>query len=171
MKARGFTLTEMLVVLAILGTLAGVGYPVTLSFIGKSRETACLQHLRSLGVAMQSHIQDHNNVIPDLETSRTSKSDTAPVLETVLLEYVDTEEAFRCPADSKQYAKTGSSYLFGNSQLGGKNVSEIANLTFFGIPVEKIPLIADKEAWHPSGTNSLYPDLSVSNKLRFTLGK
>lgn len=167
-KTRGFTLTEMLVVIAIIGTLAGIGYPVTLSFIAKSRETACLSQLRSIGVALQTYLQEHSDRMPELATGRASKTEDLPVLETVLLPYLNTPNAFQCPADKVQFAKSGSSYLW-NSTQNGLHVSQ---LSFFGIQgrPDKIPLIADKESWHPGGTNFLYADSSSSNKPRFAAG-
>jgi prepilin-type N-terminal cleavage/methylation domain-containing protein len=165
-KPRGFTLTEMLVVLAIIGTLAAIIYPISRSFVGKSREAACLDHLRSLGVGLQGYLQDHNDIMPTLETGRASKSDDVPVLDTVLPPYLGSAETFQCPADKVQFAKTGCSYSW-NSYQSGKHVSK---LYFFGIRPESIPLITDKESWHPSGTNFLYADLSSSNKPRFGVG-
>jgi prepilin-type N-terminal cleavage/methylation domain-containing protein/prepilin-type processing-associated H-X9-DG protein len=167
-KTRGFTLTEMLVVLAITGALAGIGYPVTRSFIAKSREAACLGNLRSLGVALQTYLQEHNDQMPELATGRASRTEDLPVLETVLLPYLEAPDAFRCPADKVQFEKSGSSYLW-NSTQNGLHVSQ---LSFFGIKdrPDKIPLIADKESWHPGGTNFLYADSSSSNKPRFAAG-
>jgi prepilin-type N-terminal cleavage/methylation domain-containing protein/prepilin-type processing-associated H-X9-DG protein len=167
-KARGFTLTEMLVVLAIIGALAGIGYPVTRSFIGNSREAACLGKLRSLGAALQTYLQEHNDKMPELAIGRASKTEDLPVLETVLLPYLDAPAAFQCPADKEQFVKSGSSYLW-NSTQNGLHVSQ---LSFFGIKdrPDKIPLITDKESWHPGGTNFLYADSSSSNKPRFAAG-
>ena len=167
-KTRGFTLTEMLVVLAITGALAGIGSPVTRSFIAKSREAACLGTLRSLGVALQTYLQEHNDQMPELATGRASRTEDLPVLETVLLPYLEAPDAFRCPADKVQFEKSGSSYLW-NSTQNGLHVSQ---LSFFGIKdrPDKIPLIADKESWHPGGTNFLYADSSSSNKPRFAAG-
>lgn len=165
MRTRGFTLVEILVVLAIVGTLAGVGYPLAQSFVAKSREAACVGQLRSLGVALQSYLQENNNLMPTLSTMRASKDDESPALETVLLAYVDSPEAFHCPADKEQFAKTGSSYLWNSTQNG----LHVTKLSFFGIKnrPDKIPLITDKESWHPGEVNFLYADLSSSEKTRF----
>ncbi len=165
MKRRGFTLTEMLIVLAVIGTLAGIGIPLARSFIARSREAACLNNLRSLGVGLESYLQDHNSILPTLAAGRASKSEEGDVLETVLLPYVENAEAFKCPHDSEQYRKSGSSYLW-NFLQNGKTLNEVS---FFGIKdrPDKIPLITDKEAWHPSGTNFLYADQTSSNKARF----
>jgi len=165
---RGFTLTEILVVLAVMAVLVGAVTPIARNAIARSREAACLGNLRGLGTALESYLQDHNQTMPELVAGRTGKSSSGPVLETVLLPYLDSEEAFHCPQDRKQFAESGSSY-FWNSTQSGKLRTE---LRFFGndeVP-ERIPLIFDKEAWHPSATNFLYADLSSSNKLRFIAG-
>ena len=73
--------------------------------------------------------------------------------------------AFHCPADKKEFQKSGSSYLW-NSTQNGRHVSQ---LVFFGVKgrPDRIPLIYEKETWHPSGMNFLFADMSSSNKLRF----
>lgn len=167
-NSRGFTLTEVLVVIAIIAALTGVGYPVTRSFVAKSRQAACLGQLRSLGAGLQLYLQDHQQVLPNLASGRGSKSDEAPVLEVVLLPYLESADVFQCPADKKLFPDTGSSYLWNSTQSG----LHISKLSFFGIRdrPDKIPLITDKESWHPGGTNFLYADLSSSNKTRFAVG-
>ncbi len=169
MKRPGFTLVELLVVITITATLLGIGIPMTRSMIARSREAACLDKLRSLGVGLQSYLQEHNNTMPVLKAGRSSKSDDEPVLETALFPYLQSEDAFHCPADAKEFAKSGSSYLWNSTQNG----LPYGDLSFFGIKnrPDKIPLITDKEAWHPGGTNFLYADLSSSNKPRFAVGK
>ncbi len=168
MKQRGFTLIEVLVVLGIIAVLAGITYPLTRSFIGKSREAACLGQLRSLGIGLQGYLQDHGDRMPDLEAGRAAKSDDVAVLDTVLLPYLNDPEAFHCPADSRIFAKSGSSYIWNSTQSG----LPVSKLSFFGIQdrTDKIPLITDKEAWHPQGANFLYADQSSSSKARFGTG-
>lgn len=168
-KKTGFTLVELLVVIAIIATLVGVAVPVSTSMIAKGRETACLGNLRSIGVGLQLYLQDNNQRLPELALGRSSKDSAEPVLETVLLPYLKNEEVFHCPADTKQFAKTGSSYNW-NSTQNGLHISKVA---FFGIEdrPEAIPLVTDKESWHPNeGTNFLYADSSISNKARFATG-
>lgn len=168
MKLRGFTLMEVLVVLAVAATLVGIGVPVVRSALAKSREAACLMQLRTLGVALEGYLQDHNQILPKLAMGRSSKSDDSPVLETVLLPYVEAPDAFKCPQDDREFAKSGSSYFWNHLQ----SELPVSRVAFFGIKdrPDKIPLISDKEAWHPSGTNFLYADQTSSNRLRFATG-
>ncbi len=167
-QSRGFTLVELLVVLAIIAVLAGIGIPMTRSVIGKSREASCLNNLRSLGVGLQGYLQDHNNIMPELKAGRSSKTEDLPVLDTALLPYFESSEAFRCPADRKEFEKSGCSYLWNSTQSG----LPFSKLSFFGIKdrSDKIPLIVDKDSWHPHGTNYLYADLSSSNQSRLGTG-
>ena len=164
----GFTLTELLVVIAIIATLVGVAVPVSISMVAKSREATCLGNLRQIGVGLQAYLSDNNQRLPVLALGRDSKSSAEPVLETVLLPYCGGEDIFRCPADKEQFAKTGGSYNWNITQNG----LHITKLSFFGIEdrPEIIPLVSDKESWHPGGTNFLYADSSSSNKARFVTG-
>lgn len=164
----GFTLIELLIVIAIIAALAGVAVPVSLSMVAKSREAACLGNLRSIGVGLQGYLQDNNNRLPVLALGRENKTSQEPVLETVISEYLENEEAFHCPEDEEQFAKTGSSYNWNITQ-NGRHVSKVAFLGNDDRP-ESVPLVSDKESWHPGGTNFLYADYSSSNKVRFATG-
>ena len=168
MRPRGFTLTEMLVVLAIVGTLAGIGYPLVRSFIGKSRQAACLNNLRALGTGLESYLQDHGQRLPTLAAARALKTEDVPVLETVLLPYLDSPDAFKCPEDSAIFTKSGSSYAW-FTPVNGQLVSQLAVFAIKDRP-DQIPLIHDKEGWHPGGPNLLYADSTSSNKVRFATG-
>ncbi|RYD46659.1 MAG: type II secretion system protein [Verrucomicrobiaceae bacterium] len=167
MKRHGFTLVEMIIVLAIVGVFSAMVYPLASSAIAKSREATCVTRLRALGTALQSYLQDNNDVMPELAMGRSSKTEDLPVLDTVLLPYAGSEDAFRCPADTKEFSRTGCSYHWNHLQSGRRS----HELSFFDFKSEKIPLITDKEAWHPGGTNYLYADLSSSNKPRFATEK
>lgn len=164
--SKGFTLIELLVMIAIVGALVGIGIPLSQRMIDKGHEVACIGNLRTMGVGLQLYLQDHQQKLPTLLIGREDKSQEVPVLETVLLPYVDNDPAiFACPADPDEFEKTGSSYHWNLTQ-NGKHVTE---LSFFGIDErpELIPLISDKESWHPGGTNLLYADASVSSELKF----
>ncbi len=166
---RGFTLVEVLVVLAVLAALAGVGVAVGRTVLARSRQAACLGQLRGLGAALEAYLQDHQRKMPELAAGRASKAeDGPPVLETALLPYVENPQAFRCPADRREFARSGSSYLW-NSTLSGLHETQ---LRFFGLTdrPDQIPLVTDKEAWHPGGVNFLYADQTSSNRLRFAAG-
>jgi len=167
MKSRGFTLVELLVVILIIGVLAAISYPVIRASVAKSKQATCLSNLRNVGVGLESYLQDHNRVMPMLAAGRSSKTDDTKVLETELAPYLTNPDVFHCPADAKEFTKSGSSYLWNTVESGLPE----NKLSFLGLTgdTQRIPLVADKEAWHPGpmSTNILYADLSASRDLRF----
>lgn len=57
-RRRGFTLTEILVVLAILAILAALLFPVLMRAKGRAKETVCASNMRQLYVAIELYRQD-----------------------------------------------------------------------------------------------------------------
>jgi prepilin-type N-terminal cleavage/methylation domain-containing protein len=169
--SRGFTLTELLVVLAILGALAALVIPAGRGVLARSRSAACLGNLRQIGTGLEAYLQDNNQLMPELAAGRKSKSEDVPVLESALAPYLPNQEVFHCPADSVEFKKSGSSYFWNTTQNGRHR----SRLEFFGTAGEtkRIPLVTDKEAWHPgeSGVNFLYADLSASTQVQFGVNR
>lgn len=167
-KAPGFTLIETLIVIAIIGALAALVIPVTSSFLKKSRQAACLGNLRQIGIAIESYLQDHNQIMPNLEAGRNSRSEEVPVMDNTLIDYLSNEEVFHCPEDKTLFRDTGSSYLW-NSTQSNRPRHRLAFFNVRGDPA-RVPLVSDKEAWHPGegGVNILYADFTASQDIKFT---
>ncbi len=60
----GWTLTEVLVVVAIIAILAAIGFPVYQSFQERAYRERAAEKLRSLGVAFASFTTEHNGDLP-----------------------------------------------------------------------------------------------------------
>lgn len=167
--SRGFSLTEILVALVIIAALAGIAVPVIRTGIDSANQAGCLSNLRQIGIALETYGQDHGQRMPVMEAGRRSRDEDVPVMDTVLIDYLGSEDVFRCPADQEEWRKSGSSYLW-NPVLSGLPKNQ---LSFFGTDEPgRIPMVIDKEAWHPrtnEGTNFLYADLSASNQVHFRL--
>ena len=64
MNRRGWTLAELLVVMAIIGVLGGLALPIVTQVLGMARRTACQNNLRQVGMACLVYAQEHANRLP-----------------------------------------------------------------------------------------------------------
>jgi prepilin-type N-terminal cleavage/methylation domain-containing protein/prepilin-type processing-associated H-X9-DG protein len=63
---RGFTLIEILVVIAILGILASILLPVFEQAREKARTASCQSNLKQIGLAFAQYMQDYDSTYPRL---------------------------------------------------------------------------------------------------------
>ncbi len=64
-KRQGFTLIELLVVIAIIALLAAILFPVFAKVREKGRQTACINNLRQMVIALRIYAQDNEQYFPD----------------------------------------------------------------------------------------------------------
>jgi len=162
---RGFTLIEILTVVAILGVLAALILPVLGRARAESRCISCTSNLSQLGKAMTMYLSEHQGTYPVLAARPTLSPGLARMRET-LLPYAKDERVFRCPADNQNFfANEGTSYEW-NVVLNGR-VQDGAVEALVG--PSKTPLLYDFENFHPDpggggfgGKNVLCCDGSVT---------
>jgi len=172
-RHEGWTLVEILVVIAIIGALAALIAPMAERMKNQARSTQCVAKLREIGLGMNGYFADHGFRFPELVAARESRSEDEPAMDTVLINYVPDEFVFECPADHEGlFEETGSSY-FWNSLLNGQRAGD---LNLLGLEGEDsgIPLASDKENFHEhvgDGVNVLYADGHVLRRLQFVVDR
>lgn len=65
-EEKGFTLVELLVVIVILGVLAGIGIPTYRGFIDRSYEAATLAELQAVSMAIKYYFMEHGEELSDI---------------------------------------------------------------------------------------------------------
>ena len=66
---RGFTILEMLVVIAIISVMASLLFPVLMSAREKARQATCASNLRQLGLGIDQYEQDNDDYGPGSPTN------------------------------------------------------------------------------------------------------
>ncbi len=177
MKRRGFTLVEILVVVALLGALAALLFPVLARGREAGRQTTCLSNLRQQGVAIALYAEDYDGFFPwamDPESRLVRAEIRSPVImpdiRLVLEPYLRAGPVYQCPSDPGNqlfrpsfYASIGSSYSY-NWYLAFFRESE-ATLD----DATDTYLCSDGPFWHVGSTwrdgrtNELFADLHAKS--------
>lgn len=126
---RGWSLVELLVVVAILGVLAALIQPVLLRAQAASKRGVCASQLRSIGVATMVYTHDHDDWLPAaIDNHKWMGRDTiwwlvpgVRRITDVLDPYVTNPRLFCCPSDfgdpeigvvPSRFLVSGSSYYY-----------------------------------------------------------
>ena len=103
-KRRGFSLIEMLVVIAIIAILAGIIFPLASTMRERGNQSACISNLQSVGQALKLYRLDERAYPPALY-GFLIEGDTAPT--TFLYpHYAHSRREFKCPDNPNRFDET-----------------------------------------------------------------
>ena len=110
---RGFSLLEVLVVVAIIVLLAALLFPVMARAKREASRTQCISNLRKLGLVVQMYQDDSNGMLPVGEIvtwqntmadgSKTKVQSTRDVLKP-LLRYARSDAVLTCPVNDEAFS-------------------------------------------------------------------
>jgi prepilin-type N-terminal cleavage/methylation domain-containing protein len=98
----GFTLVELLIVVAIVSLLAAIMFPVFAQARQKARQSRCLSNLRQIGAALLVYSHDYDERFPaECWAPPVNGGDFANMpYDQQILPYFKNDSLFQCPDDT-----------------------------------------------------------------------
>lgn len=129
---------ELLVVIAVIGTLAALLFPTFAAAKGRAHRTTCLNNLRQINLATRMYAEDHQDAIVLPQGFVSTKTDYQ-----LYKEYVKnyaglsgkpspSEKLFACPSDTFYYSWGGGSGQYHNSGLCAESFTDFTSYAFNG---------------------------------------
>ena len=126
--SRAFTLTELLIVMAVIATLATIAYPVLLGVQEKAKVTKDMNNLRQIGIATQLYLNDNDGAFPG--------SATVAWMGQLHPKYLAAWNIFQSPFDVRAASELGDattpvSYGINGNNIVGTSADNISNASIF----------------------------------------
>lgn len=131
----GFSLTEILIVAAIIGVLAAILAPAMQTMRSRAQQTSCTNNLRQIGVAWTQFAGENNGILGNYDKSgmrywggKLTSWGGPQAKDRPLYPYLSDAKVFRCPGDRGRYTSgseacfyevAGNSYCMANSTERG----------------------------------------------------
>jgi prepilin-type N-terminal cleavage/methylation domain-containing protein/prepilin-type processing-associated H-X9-DG protein len=110
-QKKGFTLIDLLVVIAIIAILAAILFPVFARARENARRSSCLSNTKQLGLGILQYTQDYDEKLP-----ASYDAGTDFIWPTMIMPYIKSTQLFFCPSDSVH--ASGSGVSAGNMSYG-----------------------------------------------------
>ena len=124
---KGFTIVELLIVIAIIGILAAIGIPAMLTSIDKAKQRGSMADMRQIGQGVQLYGIDANNYVADGTPTSVLVILIEPFTMTVLRHKDHWSHDYRYNTDGLTWYSLES---FGRDGIDGVNISPTTHLQF-----------------------------------------
>ena len=101
-RSPAFTIIEMIVVLGVIAIMMALVYPAYTSVSQRAKATRDMSNLRQIGMAMQTLLNDTDQILPVTTTWPGISTSTTPVL---YPKYIATRKVFQSPFDKRTPAE------------------------------------------------------------------
>ncbi len=150
-ESKGFTLMELLIVIGIIGLLAGILLPVLSRAKESARRTQCASNIRQIGMGLIMYANENEEVFPQDVTTVVERPSMRS-LNMLYNTYISDKKIFKCPSDAKvtKLTNAGMSISTANDSFDQIECSYGYDYTHTQADDAGVALVSDRPPANPS---------------------